>query len=302
MASRRFASPFCLAVFSFVVGIAPGVAPPARAVFAPPGAPALTAVQAVGRAAAEVRSRVTVSLPDEDAELRVQDQSIPGQGASRVFETPPLEAGRWYEYVFVAEWRPNGYTRLTRRKAVAFRAGDPVVVDLTQSDPSDRARVIYVPTPQEIADAMVRVAGIRPDDVVYEPGCGDARVLIAAVKAGARRGVGIDIDPERVAESRANVKAAGLEDRIEIRLGDALEQDYSEATVVLLYMGDEFNKLIRPLLWKQLRVGARVVSHRFTMGDWLPDKTVNASGYDEGPYEVHLWTITEAVKRRAAAR
>ncbi len=256
--------------------------------------------QAAGQIAPGVRSRVTVSLPDEDAELRVQDQPIPGQGASRTFETPPLEAGRWYEYVFVAEWRPNGYTRLTRRKAVAFRGGEPLVVDLTQADPSDRARVIYVPTPQEIADAMVRVAGIRPDDVVYEPGCGDARVLIAAVKAGARRGVGIDIDPERVAESRANVKAAGLEDRIEIRLGDALEQDYSEATVVFLYMGDEFNKLIRPILWKQLRVGARVVSHRFTMGDWPPDKTVNASGYDEGPYEVHLWTITEAVKQRAA--
>lgn len=262
--------------------------------------PALAA-QAAGRVAtSEVRSRVTVTLPDEDAELLVQDQLVPGQGASRTFETPPLEAGRWYEYVLVARWRPNGYTQLTRRKLVHFRAGEPVVADLTQSDPSDRAKVIYVPTPQEIAEAMVRVAGIRPDDVVYEPGCGDARVLIAAVKAGARRGVGIDIDPERVAESRANVKAAGLEDRIEIRLGDALEQDYSEATVVFLYMGDEFNKLIRPLLWKQLRVGARVVSHRFTMGDWPPDKTVNTSGYDEGPYEVHLWAITEAVKRRAA--
>lgn len=259
------------------------------------------AVQPAGRVAAEVRSRVTVMLPDEEAELLVQDQLVPGQGSSRTFETPPLEAGRWYEYVLVARWRPNGYTQLTRRKAIHFRAGEAIVADLTQSDPSDRAKVIYVPTPQEIAEAMVRVAGIRPDDVVYEPGCGDARVLIAAVKAGARRGVGIDIDPERVAESRANVKAAGLDGRIEIRLGDALEQDYSEATVVFLYMGDEFNKLIRPLLWSQLRVGARVVSHRFTMGDWLPDKTVNTSGFEEGgPYEIHLWTITEEVKRRAA--
>ena len=92
--------------------------------------------------------------------------------------------------------------------------------------------------------------------------------------------------------------AAGLSDKIEIRLGDALEQpDLASMTVVFLYMGDHFNLLIRPYLWKQLPVGARVVSHRFLMGDWKPDKTVTVSDDNGLPYELHLWTITEAHKR-----
>jgi tRNA A58 N-methylase Trm61 len=146
---------------------------------------------------------------------------------------------------------------------------------------------------------MVRLAGVTPADVTYEPGCGDARITIAAVRGGAGRAVGVDLDPERVAESRANVEAAGLADRIDIRLGDALEQrDLGSMTVVFLYMGDHFNMLIRPYLWKQLPVGARVVSHRFLMGDWKPDKTVTVDGEFGEPYELHLWTITEALKRQ----
>lgn len=250
-------------------------------------------------AAVQATSHVTVTLPHEDTELAVEGTTMPGAGRTRSFETPPLDAGRTYRYTFAATWRPNGYTTITRSKIVSFRAGERVVVDLTIGG-DDRVRVQYVPTPDEIADAMIKLAGITPQDVVYEPGCGDARVTIAAVVAGARKGVGIDIDPDRVAESRAQVRAAGLEHRIEIRLGDALDiKDLSSASVVFLYMGDHFNMLIRPLLWKELPVGARVVSHRFTMGDWQPDKTVSVPGYDSSDYEVHLWTITEEVKRRS---
>jgi tRNA A58 N-methylase Trm61 len=159
-----------------------------------------------------------------------------------------------------------------------------------------------VPTPPEIVDEMLKLAGVGPADVVFEPGCGDARLTIAAVKAGAGRGVGIDIDPSRVAESRALVEGAGLADRIEVRQGDALDiRDLSDATVVFLYMGDHFNLLIRPHLWRRLKVGARVVSHRFTMGDWKPDRSVPVGpvGPFDGPsYEVHLWTITEELKRK----
>jgi hypothetical protein len=102
-----------------------------------------------------------------------------------------------------------------------------------------------------------------------------------------------------VEESRANVQAAGLSDKIDIRLGDALEQpDLGQMTVVLLYMGDHFNMLIRPYLWKQLPVGARVVSHRFLMGDdWPPEKTVTVKDEYGLGYDVHLWTITEAHKK-----
>jgi hypothetical protein len=125
---------------------------------------------------------------------------------------------------------------------------------------------------------------------LYEPGCGDARITIAAVKSGASQGVGIDIDRRGSAESRARVKEADLENKVEIRLGDALDiQDLSTATVVFLYMGDDFNLLIRPILWKQLEVGAPVVSHRFTMGDWKPGKTVSVTSEFGGEYELHLW-------------
>ncbi len=150
------------------------------------------------------------------------------------------------------------------------------------ADPADRAEIRYVPTPDFIVAEMIRVAGITRDDVVYEPGCGDARITIAAVKAGAKRGVGIDLDLARVADSRKRVSAAGLDGRIEIRRGDALDiKDLSEATVVFLYMGEEFDVLLRPILLKQLRVGARIVSHRFRMGDWMPDETIPVGEPDQ---------------------
>jgi hypothetical protein len=191
---------------------------------------------------------------------------------------------------------------MTRTRKVSFRAGDPVTLDLSVDDPTDRVRVIYVPTPDDVAAEMVTLAGVTASDIVFEPGCGDARITIAAVKGGARRGVGIDIDPDRVAESRDNVKTAGLDHKIEIRLGDALDiRDLSAATVVFLYMGDHFDMLIRPILWRELPVGARIVSHRFKMGDWEPDKTITVTSAEGGDYDLHLWTVTAEVKRRAAA-
>ena len=192
---------------------------------------------------------------------------------------------------------------MTRSKTVSVRAGEPVAVDLTIDDPSDRVRVIYVATPSDVAEEMVRLAGVTADDIVYEPGCGDARITIAAMRRGAQRAICVDIEPERVEDSRAKVRDAGMQDRIDVRLGDALDvKDLSEVTVVLLYMGDHFNLLIRPVLWRDLKVGSRVVSHRFLMGDWAPDRSVSVTTPDDGVYEVHLWTVTEEVKRKLEAR
>jgi uncharacterized protein (TIGR03000 family) len=257
--------------------------------------------QAPAAGQATVSSPMTVTVPQEDAELLVEGQSINGEGSTRTFPSPPLHPGDTYTYTFTAKWAPNTYTTMTRSRTVSFRAGEPVTLDLTVEDPSDRVRVIYVPTPDDVAAEMVKLAGVTTSDIAFEPGCGDARITIAAVKGGAKRGIGIDIDPERVEESRANVKAAGLENRIDIRLGDALDiRDLSAATVVFLYMGDHFNMLIRPILWRDLPVGARVVSHRFTMGDWEPDKTVTVTSNEGGEYDLHLWVITDDVKRRMA--
>jgi hypothetical protein len=159
----------------------------------------------------------------------------------------------------------------------------------------------YEGTPLSVVPAMIELAGIRSGDVVYEPGCGDARLAIAAVKAGAKRGIGIDIDPNLAEAAFAAVKAAGVEDRVEIRWGNALDIDMSDTTVVFLFMGEAFNLVMRPLLWQQLKVGSRVVSNDFSMGDWKPDRTVRV----ETPtrtYVLYLWTITQEVKNRAAAR
>jgi uncharacterized protein (TIGR03000 family) len=253
-------------------------------------------------AAAPVLSRFRLTLPHPDAELLFDNQKITTTGVNREWETSPLERGRSYEYVFTARWRPNNYTLVTRKKSVQFKGGDAVVVDLSLADPADRVEIRYVPTPDHVVAEMIRIAGIRRDDVVYEPGCGDARITITAVKAGARRGVGIDLDAARIADSRKRVSTAGLEGRIEIRQSDALDvKDFSEATVVFLYMGEEFDVLLRPILLKQLRVGARIVSHRFRMGDWMPDETITVgeSGSDDVSL-VHRWTITKEVKERAA--
>jgi uncharacterized protein (TIGR03000 family) len=262
------------------------------------GAIPLTA-EAPSQSASSTTSRLTVTLPQEDAELEIDGKIVPGDGAQRIVQIPVLRPGSSLTYTITARWDPNTYTKMTRTKSVTLRAGEPLTVDLSVDDPTDRVRVIYVPTPDDIAYEMVKLAGVKAGDVVYEPGCGDARITIAAVKAGAARGVCIDIDPERAAESRQKVKEAGFADRIDVRLGDALDvKDLTAVTVVFLYMGDHFNNLIKPVLWKQLPVGARIVSHRFTMGDWKPDRTVNVSSVEGGEFELLLWTITDELKRR----
>jgi hypothetical protein len=159
----------------------------------------------------------------------------------------------------------------------------------------------YEGTPNSVVPDMIELARIGSDDVVYEPGCGDARVLIAAMKAGARSGVGVDIDPDLAEVAYAAVKSAGMQSKVEIRWGNALTVDMSKMTVVFLFMGEAFNMVMRPMLWAQLPVGARVVSNDFAMGDWKPDRTVRV----ETPgrtYTLYLWTITQDVKARAARR
>ena len=159
----------------------------------------------------------------------------------------------------------------------------------------------YEGTPDAVVPAMLELAAIAKDDVVHEPGCGDARILIAALRAGAKKGVGVDIDPELAEVAYERVKAAGLADRAEIYWGNALDVDMSEATVVFLFMGDGFNREIRPRLWTQLPVGARVVSNDFAMGDWKPQRTVRV----ETPgrtYVLYRWTITADLKAKAAPK
>ena len=133
----------------------------------------------------------------------------------------------------------------------------------------------YVPTPQDVVDQMLSLAGVTAKDVVYDLGCGDGRIPITAAKMYGAHGVGIDIDPRRIMEANANAKSAGVEKLVSFRLQDAMTVDVSDATVVTLYLLSSANLKLRPILTKQLRPGARIVSHAFSMGDWKPDKVVD---------------------------
>ena len=247
-----------------------------------------------------ISSPISITMPQADAVLLVDGEEVPGSGATRNVQSRPLRRGAKGTLSVTARWKPNAYTEMTRTKQVPFAAGGPVAIDLSVKAADDRVKVVYVPTPQDVAEEMVRLARVGPADVVYEPGCGDARITIAAIKAGAQRGICIDIDEERAKESAANVKAAGLSNKIDVRHGDALDlKDLSQVSVVLLYMGEHFNLLIRPVLWRDLKVGSRVVSHAFTMGDWKPDEAVTFPSEMSGDYQLYVWTITEEIKKRA---
>lgn len=146
--------------------------------------------------------------------------------------------------------------------------------------------VIYVPTPPQVVDAMLRMAGVKAGDVVYDLGSGDGRIPIAAGRIAGVRAVGIDIDPERIFEARANVKAAGVGDRVEIRHGDLFKADIAEASVVTLYLLDTLNEKLRPRLLSQLKPGTRIVSHAFRMGDWAPEQEAEIDGF-----RIYRWTV-----------
>ena len=267
------------------------------------GAPAAPFPQSAAAATPAVTSRISITMPQDDAVLAVDGEQLVAFGGTRTIDSKPLPRGSQGTTTLTVQWKPNGYTEMTRTKQVRFTAGQPVTVDLSADQPDDRVKVIYVPTPQDVSEEMSRLAKVGPADVVYEPGCGDARITIAAIRRGAQRGICIDIDEERATESRANVKAAGFSDKIDVRHGDALDlKDLSQVTVVLLYMGEHFNLLIRPVLWRDLKVGSRVVSHAFGMGDWKPDESIYFESAQGGSYQLYLWTITADVKKRLAAQ
>jgi ubiquinone/menaquinone biosynthesis C-methylase UbiE len=155
------------------------------------------------------------------------------------------------------------------------------------SKPARKLDVWFVPTPHEIVDRMLDVAGVRPGDVVYDLGCGDGRMVIAAAKKFGTRGIGVDLDPVRIREARANAKREGVEDLVTFEVGDMFETDIREATVVMLYLLPELNRRLKPKLFEELRAGARVVSHDFDMGkEWPPDEYIKL-----GTSGIYLWVI-----------
>jgi len=155
--------------------------------------------------------------------------------------------------------------------------------------------VPYVPTTQVAVEAMLKLAGVTSEDVVYDLGCGDGRIVITAAKLYGARGVGIDIDPQRIGEANENAKKAGVEHLVRFEENDLFKANIREASVVTLFLLTRVNAQLRPKLLNELRVGTRVVSNTFDMGDWKPQKEFTVDTGDEGYFskELYLWTIPQ---------
>jgi len=152
--------------------------------------------------------------------------------------------------------------------------------------------VPYVPTPHEVVAKMLEMAEVGSEDVLYDLGSGDGRIVIAAVRDhGAKRGVGIDINPERIAEANENAREANVTDRVTFREGNIFEEDFSEATVITLYLLPVVNLRLRPRLLNEVSPGTRIVSHAFDMGEWEPDQHEVVKGEYRGSYNVYFWRI-----------
>ena len=144
------------------------------------------------------------------------------------------------------------------------------VVAARSAPAQTRSLAPFVPTPTDVVERMLRLAVVGPGDLVYDLGCGDGRIVIAAAQKFGARGVGVDIDAVLINQAEANAKSAGVERRVRFLVQDAMTVDVSDATVVTLYLLSASNVKLRPILTRQLRRGARIVSHSFAMGDWEP--------------------------------
>ncbi len=189
-------------------------------------------------------------------------------------------------------------TLWTRRPALLALLGlvaSPRLAWSQTTEAPPRLDVPYVPTPQPVVDKMLEMGKVGRNDRLFDLGCGDGRIVVTAAKRGAR-GVGIDINPERIREANQNARDAGVTDRVEFKVGDLFQSDFSEATVVTLYLLPDINKRLRPQLWRQLKVGTRVVSHAFDMGEeWPPERTERVDNKT-----IYSWTIRPEHKKRAA--
>lgn len=178
---------------------------------------------------------------------------------------------------------------MARRKADRrlFAAVIAIVLGATSGYAQELKKdVPYVPTPQNVVDKMLEMAAVKKDDVVYDLGSGDGRIVITAAKKYGVRGVGVDIDPERVKEANANAVQAGVANRVKFIEQDLFKTNLKEASVVTLYLLPEVNLRLRPKLWSELKPGTRVVSHAFDMGDWKPEQMVEVEGR-----KIYYWVI-----------
>jgi SAM-dependent methyltransferase len=155
----------------------------------------------------------------------------------------------------------------------------------------------YVPTPQDVVDRMLVLAGVQKSDFVVDLGCGDGRIPVTAAKTYGARGLGVDIDPVRIAEANANAKAAGVAHLVTFRLQDALKTDVSTATVVTTYLLSASNLRLRPILTKTMKPGSRIITHNFSMGDWAAEKSDTFKDADGRSRTIYLYRVDGKVRQ-----
>lgn len=161
-----------------------------------------------------------------------------------------------------------------------------VVPSLARDDRAPPLDVPYVPTPMVVVDAMLDMARVTRTDTLYDLGCGDGRIVVRAATRFGCRGVGVDLDPERVREANENARKAGVSELTRFEVGDVFEFDFSAASVVTMYLLPSVNLKLRPRLLAELKPGSRIVSHDFDMGDWTPEATREVSRS-----RIFLWTV-----------
>jgi SAM-dependent methyltransferase len=184
--------------------------------------------------------------------------------------------------------------RIVRLLAAAASAGLVAIAHADATlEPPVSLDVPYVPTPNEVVAGMLRLADVKQGDVVYDLGCGDGRIVIAAAQRATNvRAVGVDIDPRRIAEATANARRAGVAERTRFIRQDLFDTDLREASVVTLYLLPSLNVKLRPKLLEELKPGTRIVSHGFDMGDWKPARVARAGNSD-----IYLWIVPERGRR-----
>lgn len=228
-------------------------------------------------------------LVPADAVVEIEGARTNQTGTERSFVSPPLESGKTYVYTIKVTWKEGGKDKTVTEK-LRVQAGDEKTINLR---PKPSLDVPFVPTPQDVVEKMLEIGKVTEKDVVFDLGCGDGRIVVTAAKKGAR-GVGIDIDPERINDSRENAKKNNVEDKVEFREGSVLEkiEGLETASLITLYLLPDINLKLRPTLQK-LKPGTRIVSHAFDMGDWKPKQTVNYTDSNGRDRTLYLWVVGE---------
>jgi SAM-dependent methyltransferase len=176
-------------------------------------------------------------------------------------------------------------------------SAQPVTVGSVIAQPLDQESLApYVPTPQLVVDRMLEIAEVTSNDVVYDLGCGDGRIVVTAAKKYGARGIGFDIDRQRIKEAEENARREGVEDLAKFVLQDIMTVDVSPATVVTLYLLPDSNRKLRPILTEQLRPGSRIVSHAFDMDEWEPLKVERVEDSGGISRTIYLWKADGKVR------